>query len=422
MKLRIAHYIHRYPPALGGAEAYFARLSQFLCQQGDQIQVHTSNALALEAFWHTQAAKLPSGKAHVAGVQIHKHPIRTFAMRRYFMHALSYVVPTSLKSLCMPVNPIMPSMWDQASQLQKIDIVHASAFPYGWPLRCAVRLADRLKIPFVLTPFLHLGDIGNQSNRTRTAYLSPPLKWILGRADRILAQTQLERLAILETGIPEQRVLYQGLGVEPAECTGGQRSRADARWQLPVGVPRVGHLANLSDEKGSIDLIRAAQKLWHQGLALHCVLAGPSMPNFRRYWRSLEPKYRDRIALLGALPPEQKADFYAAIDLFALPSRSDSFGLVLLEAWVNQIPCIGYRAGGLAEVIQHEMDGLLVPCGDWQALALALQRLLQSEAERQRMGQRGNSKCRHHFQWLDKLQFVRNVYLELCSTDYSGFK
>ena len=55
---------------------------------------------------------------------------------------------------------------------------------------------------------------------------------------------------------------------------------------------------------------------------------------------------------LGPLTDAEKRDFFAGIDLFALPSRSDSFGLVLLEAWANGVANVAYRAGGVADVIQ----------------------------------------------------------------------
>lgn len=414
MKLRIAHFIHRYPPALGGAETYFARLSRFLVQQGHEVRVHTSDALALEAFWSSEATRLSAGISWRDGVRVHRHPIRTFFGRRVALQALSMMLPVSLRSLAMPASPLMPSMWDMASWNHPIDIVHASAFPYGGPIRCAVRLADRWGVPFVLTPFLHLGDPARTVDRTRSAYLAAPLRWLLKRADVVLVQSQMERQAVLEVGLPEQRVLYQGLGVDPAECTGGDRVRAVRQWALPNDRLRIGHLANLSEEKGSVDLVRAAQRLWARKVPIHLVLAGPMMPNFRRFWHALPSHEKRHVSLLGVLPEEFKADFYAALDVFALPSRSDSFGLVLLEAWVNQVPCIGYRAGGVAEVIRHEQDGLLVLCGDVAALADAMERWLTRPDERQLFGQKGRNKCLMEHDWLPKLQLVRDVYLNLC--------
>ena len=52
--MRVAHFIHRYPPALGGSEAYFARLSRYLADAGDDVTVFTTTAIDLEGFWTTR--------------------------------------------------------------------------------------------------------------------------------------------------------------------------------------------------------------------------------------------------------------------------------------------------------------------------------------------------------------------------------
>jgi glycosyltransferase involved in cell wall biosynthesis len=173
----------------------------------------------------------------------------------------------------------------------------------------------------------------------------------------------------------------------------------------------VGHLANNSVEKGSIDLLRSASEAWANGARFQLVLAGPEMPNFRRFWST----YRDsrRVLRLGILSEEQKRDFFSAIDVFALPSRSDSFGLVLLEAWVNGVANVAYRAGGIAGVLRHEEDGLMVRCGDIQALAEALTRLETDVPLRQRMGTAGRERALRDFRWQDKLELVRTTYQSL---------
>ncbi len=93
-------------------------------------------------------------------------------------------------------------------------MVHATAFPYGWPLACARRLARRLDVPFVLTPFLHLGDPADPHDRTRRAYTSPALLSLAHSADRIFVQTEGERQAFLERGIPDERLVLQGMGLD----------------------------------------------------------------------------------------------------------------------------------------------------------------------------------------------------------------
>jgi glycosyltransferase involved in cell wall biosynthesis len=303
-------------------------------------------------------------------------------------------------------------MWTEANRpTQRFEIVHATAFPYAWPIACGLRLARRLGVPFLLTPFLHLGDPEDANDRTRNQYTTPALLSLIHAADRVFVQTNLESQELLRHGVEEKKLVLLGMGVEPQECTQGDRESARREWQAKEGEVVVGHLANNSQEKGTIDLLLAADRLWRQGKHLRLVLAGSEMANFRSFWKSWCPA--GPVIRLGQIDDRQKRDFFAGIDLFALPSRSDSFGLVLLEAWANGVPNVAYRAGGVAEVIRHEQDGLLVRCGDVAELASALDRLISDTGLRQRFGACGRDRILREFRWEDKLERVREVYREV---------
>lgn len=411
--MQLAHFIQRYPPALGGSEAYFARLSQFCARQGDDVTVITSNALALESFWSNRQECLQPGIEMDAGVTVVRHPLWRFPGRRWLLKPLSLIPHRAWQCLTMPCNPIAKGMWNVAGDF---DAVHATAFPYAFPVLCARRLARRLRIPFFITPFLHLGDPADPHNATRRAYTSAPLGWLLKEADAIFVQTPSERDLALALGLAADKVILQGLGVEPGECTGGHRAGARHRWNLPAEGVVVGHLANNSWEKGTNDLLDALEPLWRQGKPIHLLLAGPRMPNFTSYWqRFVErcPEFvRTWIRQLGPITDEEKRDFFAAIDLFALPSRSDSFGLVLLEAWANGVPSVAYRAGGIADVIHDQQDGLLVRCGDLGELSAAIARLTDKETTCRHFGENGRQRLATEFRWRDKLELVRAVIAE----------
>src|SRR5438876_7818566 len=87
--LRVAHFVQRYPPALGGSEAYFARLSRFLAARGDRVSVFTSNALALEAFWSPRGSCLPASIQHEDGVEVRRYPLWRMPGRRFLLKPLS---------------------------------------------------------------------------------------------------------------------------------------------------------------------------------------------------------------------------------------------------------------------------------------------------------------------------------------------
>lgn len=159
----------------------------------------------------------------------------------------------------------------------------------------------------------------------------------------------------------------------------------------------IGHLANLSVEKGTVDLLKANPPG-------RIVLAGPAMPNFERFWQTYP--HKDRVVRLGILTEDEKRDFYAGIDVFCLPSRTDSFGLVLLEAWANAIPVIVYRAGGPAELVRDGTDGFVVNC-EPQALSEAFGKVNPT------MGQAGRARVIRDFRWPEKLEIVRRTMQRL---------
>ncbi len=412
--MRVAHFVQRYPPALGGSEAYFARLSRYLAAAGDRVTVFTTTALDLEGFWTSRGRCLRRGVRVEDGVEVRRYTPWRCAEQRQILRLLHLIPHRLLQSLTISCNPLALGMWRDAGRADvPFDVVHATAFPYGWIIASGLRLARRVGVPFVVTPFLHLGDPDDPRDWTRRAYLQPGLRAMLRAADRVFVQTEVERAALLERGFPEGRLVLQGLGAEPAECTGGDRRRARAAWGVGPDEVVVGHLANNSREKGSVDLLRAAERAWAAGGRFRLVLAGPEMPNFKSFWRYYGSA--DRVIRLGVLDDAGKRDFFAALDLFALPSYSDSFGLVLLEAWANGVPNLAYRAGGVAGVVRSGQDGILVRCGDVPGLAAALVRLAEDAGTRRRLGAAGQARLAREFRWEDKLALVRRVYEELAT-------
>src|SRR6266581_2948796 len=109
--MRIAHFIQRYPPALGGSEAYFARLSRHLASAGDAVNVFTSNALDLEAFWSKRGHCVPAGEDVQDGVTVRRYALSHWPGRRFLLKALSLVPSRLWQCLTLPCNPIAPRMW-----------------------------------------------------------------------------------------------------------------------------------------------------------------------------------------------------------------------------------------------------------------------------------------------------------------------
>ena len=129
--LRVAHFVQRYPPALGGSEAYFARLSRHLAAAGDHVTVFTTNALDLEAFWSRRGRCLPAGVRVEDGVAVRRYALWRLPAQRWLLKPLSLIPSRTWQLLCMGHNPIAPGMWRELSNFTSgsVCLVLASA-PY----------------------------------------------------------------------------------------------------------------------------------------------------------------------------------------------------------------------------------------------------------------------------------------------------
>src|SRR6185503_12991372 len=155
----------------------------------------------------------------------------------------------------------------------------------------------------------------------------------------------------------------------------------------------IGQLGALDPNKGSTDLIRALSRLNERRAdadLVHLVLAGAPTPDFDAFAEALPASCSRWLKVVGPLPARDVPDFYAAIDVFSMPSRTDSFGIVFLEAWANARPVVAAAAGGVVEVVQHDRNGLLVPFGDVDALAGALARVVTDRDTARRLGEAGH--------------------------------
>ena len=102
--------------------------------------------------------------------------------------------------------------------------------------------------------------------------------------------------------------------------------------------------------------------------------------------------FRDRVIFAGEVPDAKLENYLAQCDIFVAPSRYESFGLVFLEAMMFGKPVVGCRAGGMIEVIEEGVTGLLAEPGDPASLEAALDALLEDPAKREAFGKAGRER------------------------------
>lgn len=420
--MRVLHVIPRYWPARGGAEQHLQEISVRLAAEGHSVTVATTDALDFELFWDPRCRRIGRREVEHRGVRVRYFPVRHLptaplsypaARRVLWLLSLLPAAPIRLLEHLSRWTPRVPALWRWlASTDEPFDLVAAMGVIFEPLAAAGLRFARQRRIPFVVYPLTHLGAGPRPGADPVSRFYTMRHQIALARAaDAVVAQTPTERAFYLEHGVAEERIQVIGPGVNPAEVLGGDPERF--RRQHRVNEPLVAFLGHLSYDKGAIHVVEAVRALWRAGRPVELALAGGMLTPFRRYLERLPPADRRRIRVLPSVGDEEKRDMLAACDLLALPSRTDSFGIVYLEAWLYRKPVIGARTWGIGDVIADGEDGLLVPFGDSEALAQAIAFLLDHPEVRARMGAAGEAKVYRLHTWERKYPQIRALYQHL---------
>jgi phosphatidyl-myo-inositol dimannoside synthase len=204
-------------------------------------------------------------------------------------------------------------------------------------------------------------------------------------------------------GVPAEKIRKLPWPINPSFLVLAEASGA---LSLPRAFPKqgrviltVGRWAAAERYKGLDELIRAIPQLVTIVPDLHLVAVGggDDLPRLKRL--AINLRIAECVHFLEHLSNEDVAACYAHADLFALPSTSEGFGLVFLEAMAFSKPVVAAAIGGTTDVVEDGINGLLVPPGDPDALVEALRRLLFDESLRRELGRRGEAIVRqkYHF-------------------------
>jgi glycosyltransferase involved in cell wall biosynthesis len=386
--MNVLFLIHRYPPAPGGSERYVQEMARRLVADGHRASVYTSNLLDVEGFWQWAAQRLPAGREEDRGVEVHRFPARPLPAHGALSRLLG-LVPWAPLGLAMgPPGLFVPGLWRAVRAGNDFDLVHASAYPALLYLGAVA--ARRADARLALMPCTHPGQARYFLNRR--------LVDLYCQAGAVIALTGREQERLIQAGVPADRIAVTGAGVDPDEARGADGRRFRQEHGLPAGAPLIAFVGHKTEGKGALHLVEAARALLPGRPDLVLALAGASTPTFAQAHQSLPPEIRARVLDLQ-VSDREKHDLLAASSALALPSRDDSFGIVLLEAWLHSKPVVGARAGGIPDVVEDGRTGLLVPYGDVPALAAVLARLLDRPGEAAAMGARGQARTLARWTW-----------------------
>ena len=268
---------------------------------------------------------------------------------------------------------------------KRVDIVNTHSSRDGWIAGLAARL---IGAPLLIrSRHIDVDYKGRMSSRIA-------FKWL---PHRVITTSERIREGLINTlGLDPQRVQSIPTGIDTARFAPGSddaRQEARASFGLNSNPTRklVGVVAVLRSWKGHAYFLKAAKRLAQKREDIDFVLAGDGPKRNEIERQIAELGLKDRVRLLGHV--ERVEEIFTALDIAVLPSIAhEGIPQSLLQAMAMQKPVIGTDAGGIAEIIEHERTGLLVPPKNAEALASSIERLIENPSLADRIARAGHQQ------------------------------
>src|ERR1700731_3418697 len=287
----------------------------------------------------------------------------------------------------------MQSLHDEISGA---DVVHLHS-AFLWPTWRAARLSRKACIPYVVSPrgMLVKTLIASRNRLIKSAWIALIERANLEQAAAIHATSAIEAEEIQKFGWRLRRIVVVPNGVDAIEQAARQETRQEMQQDAPPAdiaalagqQPLVLFFGRLAQVKGLDRLLRAFARTQRGTLAI----VGNDYEGLAVGLADMARQLRidDRVRIVPrTITDAEKECMFAAARVFVLPSYSESFGNVVLEAMQRGLPVIVTPEVGAADVVKESGGGLVVG-GDAPSLSAAIDRLTEDAAQSAAMGETG---------------------------------
>jgi len=367
-----------YYPVKGGTETIVRSLAIALNKNKVQTDVMAFNVnQARKPRWQGKIEKID-------GVTVYKIP------------ALDWIPIKHSNRITSGVN-FIPGMFTNI--LKNYDIIHFHEFELSFPF-----FSFLIKKP----KLLHLHGI--DYNFLRRHQISRFLLKHL--AHLYISISRQMRKELVTLGIPENNIIYLPNSINTNFFT--PKTQKEDNLLLFVG--------RISSSKGVHILIKSLQFLKEP---VRLMIIGPPDWDIRYYQSILKvierenQKGRHNIQYLGGMEQTELVKWYQKASLFISPSFAEGFPVTILEALSCGTPVIATPVGGVPEVVKNYETGILVPPGDYKALASAIQYLLENEDVRLKIANEGRRLIVQGYSIDVATERLRKIYTQLIKSNSS---
>jgi glycosyltransferase involved in cell wall biosynthesis len=371
--LKILHVVSSYLPAVryGGTIVSVHGLCKALAARGHDVQVFTTSVDG------------PGDSAVPHGEPVDRDGVTVWYFRSRYLRRLYWSPPLAR---------------ELAARVAGFDLVHTHAV-FLWPLWAAARAARRAGIPYVVSPrgMLEPALIEKKSRVFKRAWIAIVEQRSLARAALIHVTSAREATELTKLGFDLPPIVNVPNGVDFATGAEGGGALDPAIRAIADGPPYVLFLGRVSWKKGLDRLIRAIPFMSSD---LRVVIAGNDEEGLRPALQAQadQLKVGGRVVFTGAVDAEAKRALLSRARLLVLPSYSENFGNVVVEAMAAGCAVVVTPEVGIAPTVENAGVGWVV-AGDPATLGTRLAELSANGVLRDAMGERGRVTARREFSW-----------------------
>jgi glycosyltransferase involved in cell wall biosynthesis len=383
--MKMAMLIPAYYPWIGGAEVFAQNVAEYMVQKGHEVDVITGLWDKPSVFTSTWNAR----HEVINGVDIYR--TRTINIKN--IKSLSCMLPIACKTI-------------ELDKIKNYDIIHSHIFPAIQSGTIVKKL--RKKINLVTVQGGELVDYPETTGKFG-GVLKPLVSWGIKNADMVHAvSTHMERGA-KELGAKRTIVIPNGVDVQ--EFRPLNRKKLRAKHQISFEERLIISISRLTEKNGIDYLIKAVARLETPNVKLLTVGNGDQRSYLETLIRDLN--MGGKVKMLGSVLHEKIPEYLNIADIFVRPSLAEGFGIAFIEATACGTPVIGTNVGGIPDIIDNEINGLLVAPANVEELAGAIDRLLGDEGLRGKFVKNGIETAKRKFTWKTVLARVEKLYGDL---------
>jgi glycosyltransferase involved in cell wall biosynthesis len=243
-------------------------------------------------------------------------------------------------------------------------------------------------------------------------------RWKQRQVDCFIAASEAIRRILIADGIPAERTITVHEGIDVDHVLAAPPVNVHEALWLPHHAPVVGNVAALVPHKGQRHLIDAAHLVVREVPDARFVILGEG-----ELREPLERQVREHHLEKHVLLPGFRTDVLGCIkgfDLFAMSSVTEGLGTSLLDAMACSRAIVATRAGGIPEVVEDGVTGILVNPRDHAAMAQAIVRLLEDDMRRKQMGEAGFARVNERFTVERMVAATADVYARVAGTGHAA--